>query len=271
MPELPEVETTLRGLKSSVESYTVTDLVIRNYRLRWPVPTHLPKLLRMQRIVQLTRRAKYLLWHFKEGTLITHLGMSGYFRILECEIMPEKHDHIDIILNHSICIRYCDPRRFGAFLWTTDDPAIHPLLLKLGVEPLTPEFNADYLYLKAKHRQCSIKQFIMDQHIVVGIGNIYAAESLFAAKIHPKRAANKVSSARLENLVKEIKHILKKAIKAGGTTLKDFHHADGKPGFFKFHLQVYGQAATPCPQCRTPIKHIIQGQRSTYYCAKCQR
>jgi len=271
MPELPEVETTLRGLKPHVEGQTVTNLLIRNHHLRWPVPTQLPKLLGNQAIRQLSRRAKYLLWRFNHGTLITHLGMSGYFRVLHCDVKAEKHDHIDLILNSNTCIRYCDPRRFGAFVWTTADPATHTLLQKLGVEPLSPDFNADYLFTYAKRRQCSIKQFIMNHHIVVGVGNIYAAESLFAAKINPKRAANQVGKSRLASLVTEIKRILRKAIKAGGTTLKNFHHADGKPGFFKFHLQVYGQANAPCPHCATPIKQITQAQRSTYYCPKCQR
>ena len=271
MPELPEVETTRRGLAPTVTGQQITRVTVRNRRLRWPVPTTLATTLQHQPIQQLSRRGKYLLWHCDQGTLITHLGMSGYFRILNPDVPPAKHDHIDLVLANQQCIRYCDPRRFGAFVWTANNPLQHPLLSKLGVEPLTQQFNGDYLHTIASKRQCDIKSLIMNHRIVVGVGNIYATESLFAAGIHPTRAANRISHARLDALCRHIKTLLKSAIKAGGTTLRDFHHSDGKPGFFKFHLKVYGRAEQPCPQCGAPIIAITQQQRTTSYCPRCQR
>ena len=270
MPELPEVETTLRGLESSVTKQTVQRIIVRNHQLRWPIDRRISYHLSHHKIIKLSRRAKYLLWHFEHGTLITHLGMSGFFRIVPHNLAATQHDHVDIVLRNQLSIRYCDPRRFGAFVWTHKAPNQHRLLNKLGVEPLTPEFNSHYLYQQAQHRRCHIKSLIMNQQIVVGVGNIYASESLFKAGIHPQRIAKNISKKRLGNLVVHIQNILQTAIDAGGTTLRDFHNSEGKPGFFQFHLQVYGKNNLPCLQCGTLIKTIKQQQRTTYYCTQCQ-
>jgi formamidopyrimidine-DNA glycosylase len=270
MPELPEVETTKRGIEPHLLNRTIKSVTVRHRGLRWPIPKNLEKELSGQRVTSITRRGKYILINVKTGTLIIHLGMSGSLRQVKCSEAPEKHDHVDIVLGKN-CIRYRDPRRFGAVLFTKDEPFEHKLLKDLGPEPLAKSFNAQYLYDKSRNRKISIKQFIMDSKVVVGVGNIYASESLFYAGINPDRQAGKISLQRYKLLVNAIKNVLRAAIKQGGTTLSDFTRADGQPGYFKQKLAVYGRAAEPCIQCGKPIKHLVQGQRASYYCSHCQR
>ncbi len=270
MPELPEVETTRRGILPHIEKQTIVKVIIREYRFRWLVPSHLAKILLGRKIINVERRAKYLLLVTHEGTIIIHLGMSGSLSILLEPTPPKKHDHIDITFSNNKILRFTDPRRFGAFLWTEENPHQHELLQHLGVEPLTKNFTGRYLYLSAKNRKAPIKSFLMDNKIVTGIGNIYATEALFAAGIHPATPANSLTIERLDKLVKASKEILRQAIKRGGTTLKDFVNSDGKPGYFSNQLKVYGRAGQPCVACQTSL-HLMQiGQRSTVYCKKCQ-
>ncbi len=271
MPELPEVETTRRGIAPHIEGKTVSDLIVRHHQLRWPVPRGLKKRLSGHKINNVSRRAKYLLLRFDHGTLILHLGMSGSLRIIKANTVAEKHDHIDIILNNGKALRLTDPRRFGAVLWTKEQPEQHELLAHLGPEPLGEAFDSDTLYQQSRNRKSSIKQFIMDGKVVVGVGNIYASEALFLAGINPKRIANNVSKARYEKLTAAIKQVLAAAIEQGGTTLRDFVGGDGKPGYFAQQLNVYGRDGEPCHSCGTKIKQITQGQRSSYYCPRCQR
>ena len=271
MPELPEVETTRSGIASHVTSHPIKNVVVRQRQLRWPVPANLNKKLQGQIIHSVTRRGKYLLLSTQPGTLIIHLGMSGSLRIASTTTPPQKHDHVDIIFDNDTLLRLRDPRRFGAVLWTSRDVLQHKLLKDLGVEPLTRELSCDYLYRASRHRKVAIKQFIMDSHIIVGIGNIYANEALYIAGIRPTIAAKSISKIRMEKLVVAIKQVLKKAIKSGGTTLRDFSQGDGQPGYFKQKLNVYGRADEPCPTCNTPIKLIRQGQRASFYCPHCQR
>ena len=271
MPELPEVETTRRGIAPHIEGQRISDVVVRHHQLRWPVPQGLKKKLSGSRINNVSRRAKYLLLGFDHGTLILHLGMSGSLRIIDSKLPAEKHDHIDIVLNSGKALRLTDPRRFGAVLWTIKDPSHHELIAHLGPEPLHDTFNSDYLFQQSRKRKSSIKQFIMDGKVVVGVGNIYDSESLFLAGINPKRIAHKISKARYEKLTAAIKQVLAAAIEQGGTTLRDFIGGDGKPGYFAQKLNVYGREGEPCHQCGTTIKQITQGQRSTYYCPSCQK
>jgi len=271
MPELPEVETTRRGIAPHIEGQKVSDVIVRHHQLRWPVPRGLKGKLAGHKINSVSRRAKYLLLAFDHGTLILHLGMSGSLRIIDRAVAAEKHDHIDIVLESDKALRLTDPRRFGAVLWTREEPGQHELLAHLGPEPLSDAFNSDYLYLQSRKRKSSIKQFIMDGKVVVGVGNIYASESLFLAGINPKAIANKVSKARYEKLTAAIKQVLAAAIEQGGTTLRDFVGGDGKPGYFAQQLNVYGREGAACHRCGTAIKQITQGQRSTYYCPRCQR
>jgi formamidopyrimidine-DNA glycosylase len=271
MPELPEVETTRRGLAPHLVGATVADVVIRHPQLRWPIPSDLPQLLRTHTIVALHRRAKYLLVEFEHGTLILHLGMSGSLRILPVGSPPEKHDHFDLVLGDGMLMRLRDPRRFGAVLWHEGDSARHPLLAALGPEPLDADFDAAHLYRATRGRSISIKQCIMDSHVVVGVGNIYANEALFRAGIKPQLAAGKLSRERCVRLVEEIRTTLQEAIAQGGSTLRDFVNSDGKPGYFQQHYWVYGRAGEPCRRCGTPIKQIKQGQRSSFFCPHCQR
>jgi formamidopyrimidine-DNA glycosylase len=271
MPELPEVETTRRGIAPHVEGRKVSDVIVRHYQLRWPVPRGLKQKLTGHKINSVTRRAKYLLLGFDHGTLILHLGMSGSLRIIDDALTAEKHDHLDIVLENGKSLRLTDPRRFGAVLWTKDDPLQHELLAHLGPEPLSDAFHADTLYQKSRKRHSSIKQFIMDGKVVVGVGNIYASEALFLAGINPKTVAGKVSKTRYEKLTAAIKQVLAAAIAQGGTTLRDFVGGDGKPGYFAQQLNVYGREGEPCRHCGTTIKQITQGQRSSYYCPRCQR
>lgn len=271
MPELPEVETTLRGIKPLVLKQRITKISVRCKSLRWPVSEQIISGLPIgQTVCDLNRRAKYILFTCETGTIILHLGMSGSVRMLSENIPAKKHDHVDIHFANGHYLRFTDPRRFGALLWTNTDPATHPLIKNIGPEPLGSDFNGDYLWMRSRKRTAPVKSFIMDSHIVAGVGNIYATEALFLAGIHPNKAAGKVSAARYEKLVTAIKDVLSHAIKKGGTTLKDFRKSDGAPGYFSIELQVYGKAGNPCPQCGTKLKLIRIGQRSTTYCTNCQ-
>jgi formamidopyrimidine-DNA glycosylase len=269
MPELPEVETTLRGLERPMTGRTITKVVVRQPMLRWPVPAQLDALLTDRPVRSLSRRAKYLLVHFDHGTLILHLGMSGRLCHLAAFEQPGKHDHVDLELDNGAVIRLRDPRRFGAVLWA-EEAAHHPVIAGLGVEPLGEEFSGEWLYRNIRTRTSAIKQVIMDGRLVVGVGNIYASESLFRARISPRLAANKLSRARCERLVQEIKATLADAIRAGGSSLRDFFGADGNPGYFQQEYFVYARTGEPCKVCATPIATIRQGQRSTFYCPRCQ-
>ncbi len=270
MPELPEVETIRRGLEPHVGQQTVQKIIVRESRLRWTVPAQLEKVAKSQRIQQISRRGKYLLLRLDKGALIIHLGMSGRLCIFPEDHPVAKHDHVDFVLSNKRCLRLTDPRRFGAVLWSDGDPLLHPLLSDLWPEPLTDDFNGGYLFKLAQKRTTTVKSFIMDSHIVVGVGNIYAAEALFQAGIHPKRAVNRISQARFKLLASHIKKVLNAAIKQGGTTLRDFLNGDSKPGYFKQKLQVYGRGGLPCMKCATVLREIRLNQRSTVYCPHCQ-
>jgi len=275
MPELPEVETTRRGIAPHLAGKTIVQVVIRNSRLRWPVPDELPSLLPGLTIRRVTRRAKYLLLDCDAGTLLIHLGMSGSLRILSAKSghgneSPHKHDHFDLILRDRTILRLRDPRRFGAVLWQAGDGLQHPLLLNLGPEPLTADFSAAQLFEKTRGSRTAIKQTLMNHHVVAGVGNIYANEALFLAGINPKTAAGRIALPRYEILVQAVKQTLQRAIEAGGSTLRDFVHSDGSSGYFQQQYWVYGRAGQPCKKCAGVIKHIRQGQRSSFYCPACQ-
>lgn len=271
MPELPEVETTRRGIEPHVLGQRISAVIIRQRRLRWPVPKALDAALPGQVIRSVRRRAKYLLLDTDAGTAILHLGMSGSLRLVARDAPIGKHDHVDIQLDSGQSLRLTDPRRFGALLWTTAAPEQHELLIKLGPEPLSDEFDGAHLFTRSRGRKVCVKQFIMDSHIVVGAGNIYASEALFMAGIHPTRPAGRVSLARYNVLADNIKKVLAASIKMGGTTLRDFVGGDGKPGYFKQTLQVYGRADEACTHCGAPIRSKRIGQRSSFYCVNCQR
>jgi len=270
LPELPEVETTRRGIEPALAGRRVTGLILRERRLRWPVPRDLAGELSGQRVRGVSRRAKYLLIELENGTLIAHLGMSGSLRVVDPALPPLRHDHYDLLLDSGRCLRFNDPRRFGSLHWTREDPAQHPLLAGLGPEPLGPAFDAAYLKRRAARRRTAVKQFLMDQGIVVGVGNIYASEALFRAGIHPRRAAGRISILRYERLVAAVRAVLEDAIREGGTTLRDYVSAEGTPGYFRQQLHVYERAGEPCRRCGTPIRQLVQGQRSSYYCPRCQ-
>lgn len=271
MPELPEVETTRNGIAPYIENQQVEQVIIRDTRLRWPVTDKLDEKLCGQIIQSVSRRAKYLLLNTAEGTLFIHLGMSGRLRILTAFQPAEKHDHVDIVFANNIILRFTDPRRFGAILWTSESPMQHPLLSHLGPEPLKDLFNAGYLFQRSRKRQVSIKTFIMNAEIVVGVGNIYASESLFLSGIHPQLIAAKLTKTQAEKLVAAIKLTLKKAIAAGGTTLRDFRDSEGKPGYFAQELWVYARQNQGCKKCGHPIELIRQANRATYFCPQCQK
>ncbi|WP_440224017.1 bifunctional DNA-formamidopyrimidine glycosylase/DNA-(apurinic or apyrimidinic site) lyase [Dokdonella sp. MW10] len=270
MPELPEVETTRRGIAPHLVGRRVVSLAIRQPRLRWPIPDALRERLTGQRIDAIERRAKYLLVHAGTGSALIHLGMSGSLRVLDRDVAPALHDHYDWQLDSGKILRYTDPRRFGCLLWQPDGTT-HDLLAALGPEPLSDAFDGDLLWREARNRKAAVKVFIMDQAVVVGVGNIYAAEALFAARIHPARAAGAVSRERYARLADAIRTILAYAITRGGTTLRDFISPDGVPGYFEQELFVYGRAGEPCRVCATPIRVVELGQRSTFYCPRCQR
>ena len=271
MPELPEVETTRRGIEPWLVGRRVERLVVRQWRLRWRVPAALPATLRGSRIRAVGRRAKYLLVETDAGTMIWHLGMSGSLRVMPADAPPLAHDHVDLVLDSGQCLRFNDPRRFGCLLFTKAEPARHKLLAGLAAEPLSPEFDADALWKLARGRTASIKSFIMDARAVVGVGNIYASEALFRAGIRPGTAAGRVSRARMAALVASIRDVLSDAITAGGTTLRDYVDPAGAPGYFGQKLFVYERRGKPCRRCRTPIRQYTQGSRSTYWCPRCQR
>ncbi len=271
MPELPEVETTLRGLKPNLQDQRIKRIQVHQKKLRWPVPASLSRQLLNQTFRNIKRRGKYLIFSFDNGHMLVHLGMSGSLRLDSAESKIRKHDHLEWWLENGTVLRFHDPRRFGSIHWLQEQPLQHPLLINLGPEPLEQHFDGSYLYRKSTGRKTAVKNFIMDSHIVVGVGNIYASESLFLAGIYPGRAANNISGDRYTLLANAIKTILKQAIKQGGTTLRDFVNEQGSPGYFSQKLSVYGKHGEPCPTCHTTIKKKKIGQRSSYYCSSCQR
>lgn len=271
MPELPEVETSRLGIIPHIQGQNVEKVVLRHTQLRWPINQELGVKLEHQTISTISRRGKYIIIKAGHGNLILHLGMSGSLRIVPVEMPYKKHDHVAINFSNGLSLRLNDPRRFGAIIWTETDPLQHALLKALGVEPLTEAFNDNYLFEASRQRKTSVKQFLMDSHIVVGVGNIYANEVLFAAKINPHRAAGKLTLADCKILVTNIKKILSLAIKQGGTTLRDFLSSEGKPGYFSQQLQAYGRSGLPCPHCKHILKTTRLGQRATVYCPVCQK
>lgn len=270
MPELPEVETTCKGIRPYIIGNTITSVIVRQTQLRWPVPANLSNTVSGLQIDSVTRRGKYCLLNTHSGTVILHLGMSGNLRITHAAEKVGKHDHVDIIFKNNLALRFNDQRKFGAVLWAEGDVAIHPLLKNLGPEPLTVDFDGEYLFFRSTGRKVPIKTFIMDGHNVVGVGNIYASESLFMAGILPARAAGGISLSDYQKLALAIKTVLERAINQGGTTLRDFVNAEGKPGYFSQSLAVYGRSGLPCYQCQQPIQQLKIGQRASYFCPVCQ-
>jgi formamidopyrimidine-DNA glycosylase len=271
MPELPEVETTRRGVEPFVVGRRIVALAVHEPRLRWRVPEELPAQLAGQRVERAGRRAKYLLIELSGGTLLLHLGMSGSLRVLPAETPRVVHDHLDLVLDSGLALRFNDPRRFGSLHYTTGDPQTHPLLASLAPEPFDPAFDAEYLWKITRRRRVAIKQLIMNSRLVVGVGNIYANEALYRARIRPRRAAKSLKLPEVRRLVRAIRAVLTLAIRVGGTTLRDYVGADGSPGYFRQRLYVYERTGKPCRNCRAPIRALVQGQRSTYYCPSCQR
>ena len=272
MPELPEVETTRRGIRPHLLGRRVRDVVVRQRQLRWPVPPELDAELPGRVIRDVRRRAKYLLLEMAPaGTVLLHLGMSGSLRVIPAPTPVARHDHLDLVLDDGCALRFTDPRRFGTCLWLTDGPCRHPLLRDLGPEPLGPDLTADHLYARARRRRSAVKAFLMDSRIVCGVGNIYANEALFRAGIHPLRAAGNISHRRYAALVEAVRAVLEAALGAGGTTLRDFRDAGGRPGYFSARLAVYGRNGEPCLRCGGTVRLVRAGQRSTYYCPRCQR
>lgn len=271
MPELPEVETIRRCIKPHLVGHTFTGVIVRNPSLRWPVPDDLGSRLHGQTVHAVQRRGKYLLLACDNGTLIVHLGMSGQLLVRESGTPPAKHDHVDLLLSNGKILRLNDSRRFGAVLWTAGEPSRHPLLADLGPEPLDRGFSAGYLYRCSRQRRLAVKMFVMDSHVVVGIGNIYANEALFAAGIHPARPAAAISRQRYGRLCQAIREVLTDAIAQGGTTVRDFCDSSGNAGHFQVRLRVYDRAEQPCFNCGSPIRLTRLGQRATYFCPHCQR
>lgn len=270
MPELPEVEITRRGIAPALRNRTITGVIVREPRLRWRVPARLADALVGARVQAVRRRAKYLLLDCERGTLIVHLGMSGSLRIVRAAEPPGRYDHFDLAVGDR-ALRLRDPRRFGAVLWHIGDPARHPLLARLGVEPLSAAFTGAQLHAATRGRRAAIKLALMDHKVVVGVGNIYANESLFRARIHPRTAAGRLSREHCERLAEAVRATLRDALSAGGSTLRDFVRADGSPGYFQQRYFVYGREGAPCQRCGTAVRRILQGQRSTWYCPTCQR
>ena len=270
MPELPEVETTLRGIKPHIIGRKITEVNVRNKNLRWPVSRKVYSLTG-SKFSRIKRRGKYILIDVNDGILIIHLGMSGSLRIVKYDQEFRKHDHIDIKMDSGKSLRYHDPRRFGCFLFHSGDINNHKLLKHLGPEPLDNEFSGEFLYSKSRGRSVSIKQFIMNAQTVVGVGNIYACEALFFSGINPKRSASKISRERYNKLAENIKMVLQSSITMGGTTLRDFVNEVGEPGYFKQSLMVYGREEEQCTKCDKTISRIVQTGRSTFYCSSCQR
>ena len=270
MPELPEVEITRRGVAPYVIDQKIVRVEVRESRLRWPVPDALAEELPGRRFASVGRRAKYLLFQCDSGVLLVHLGMSGSLRMTPENEPPGKHAHVDIVFDSGSALRFTDPRRFGSMLWQPAGAREHPLLLGLGPEPLGDEFDGSLLYRKSRGRKSAVKNLIMDSHTVVGVGNIYACEALFLAGIHPARAGGRISAERYEKLAEAIRLVLGDAIRAGGTTLRDFSGGDGKPGYFKQQLNVYGRGGEECVRCSAILREIRLGQRSTVFCPACQ-
>jgi formamidopyrimidine-DNA glycosylase len=246
-------------------------MIVRDRRLRWPIATKLEAAIRGQVVRSVERRAKYLLIRLESGSLIVHLGMSGSLRLIGAEAPPKPHDHWDLVLDSGQALRFHDPRRFGSLHFTRDAPEKHPLLAKLAPEPLSKDFNGEYLFAKTRRRAVAIKLLLMNSQLVVGVGNIYASEALFRARIAPKRAAGRLTRAEAQKLVRAVKSVLAAAVKTGGTTLRDYVNAEGTPGYFRQKLYVYERGGAACRVCKSPVRHFTQGQRSTYWCATCQR
>jgi formamidopyrimidine-DNA glycosylase len=271
VPELPEVETTRRGLAPHTRGRRIRALKLYERRLRWPVEARLPTEVSGQRIVATGRRAKYLLLELESGTLLVHLGMSGNLRVVPESAARVAHDHFDLVLDSGTALRFNDPRRFGSLIYVRGDPHAHPLLAHLAPEPLSSAFDAGYLWRITRGRRVAVKQLLMNSRLVVGVGNIYASEALFRARIRPRRQARSLSRAEVARLVRAVRAVLKSAIRAGGTTLRDYLKADGSPGYFRQRLYVYERRGQPCRRCGSPVRALTQGQRSTYYCPRCQQ
>ncbi|MDT8441293.1 MAG: bifunctional DNA-formamidopyrimidine glycosylase/DNA-(apurinic or apyrimidinic site) lyase [Desulfuromonadales bacterium] len=270
MPELPEVETTRMGIEALLAGKTVATVRVYEERLRWPVPDHLDQLLVGRTLRALGRRGKYLLFDFDQGTLLLHLGMSGHLRVVSVGDERRKHDHVEIAFRDGSLLRFNDARRFGALFWTDAPPENHPRLVGLGPEPLADDFDSSYLFAATRHRQVAIKPLLMNAAVVVGVGNIYASEALFRAGIDPHKPANRLKRRETARLVAAVREVLAEAIRAGGTTIRDFADSSGKPGYFRQQLRVYGRGDQPCTVCHAPIRHSRLGQRSTWFCPVCQ-
>lgn len=270
MPELPEVEITRRGIEPLILGRTITGVTVRNRNLRWPVPRNFGRMVIGQRVHRVLRRGKYILFECGSGCLILHLGMSGSLRIIEPGAPARPHDHVDLLFGDK-ALRLRDPRRFGALLWQRGDVSGHRLLAKLGVEPLSEDFSTQYLHAVTRGRKAGIKQVLMNANIVVGVGNIYANESLFRAGIHPRRRAGRLSRADCARLVQSVRETLHAALAAGGSSLRDFVHSDGASGYFQQQYYVYDRAGSPCRVCGEPIRQERLGNRSSFYCAACQK
>ncbi|MGH8225815.1 MAG: bifunctional DNA-formamidopyrimidine glycosylase/DNA-(apurinic or apyrimidinic site) lyase [Gammaproteobacteria bacterium] len=271
MPELPEVETARRGLAPHLVGRRIAALLVRERRLRQAVPRGLEAKLAQAEIIGLDRRAKYLLLHTERGSVLAHLGMSGSLRIVDAELPAGPHEHYDLVLANGRAVRYRDPRRFGLLLWGGARPERHPLLARLGPEPLGSDFDGTCLYRASHGRRAPVKAFLMDSTVVAGVGNIYASEALYRAGIHPRRAAGRISAVRYALLAEAVRTVLAEAIAAGGTTLRDFVAAEGNPGYFRVRLAVYDREGESCPRCAAPIRRVVIAQRSSYYCPRCQR
>lgn len=270
MPELPEVETARLGIAPHILGKTFANVIVRQPQLRWPIPQQLSSLVQGLQLTAVKRRGKYILLITQRGNVLLHLGMSGNLRITDSRQVVKKHDHVDFVFNDGTILRLNDPRKFGAVLWCDDAVEQHPLLCKLGPEPLSESFTAAYLHRQASKRRIALKSLIMDSHVVVGVGNIYASEALFMARLLPTRHANALSAQECQRLVEAIQEVLQRAITQGGTTLRDFTNAEGKPGYFKQQLAVYGRADQPCNLCAQPIQQLKISQRASYYCLHCQ-
>ncbi len=271
MPELPEVETTRRGLQPRLAGQRIATAIVRNRALRCPVPRNLARLVSNETVLGIGRRGKYLLFDCGKGTLIVHLGMSGRLWLVDAATKPEIHDHVDLVMADGAVVRLRDPRRFGLVLWQKGDALAHPLLRDMGPEPLSGGFDGEWLYRQTRSRSAAIKLALMDSHLVAGIGNIYANEALFRAGINPKTPARRIGLARYELLAAKIRETLELAIGAGGSSLRDYVGADGRAGYFQNKFMVYDRGGAPCFECREPVRAFAQGQRSTYYCPRCQR
>ena len=271
MPELPEVETVRRGITPHVVGCTIEQLIVRDRRLRWPVPKNLGALVKNRRIIGTDRRGKYLILVLdSKDRVLIHLGMSGRLLVLKTGHPLKKHDHVDLELSGDVLLRFNDPRRFGAVLpWPTEQET-HPLIETMGPEPFSDEFNGEYLFKLSRGRSAPVKNFVMDGRVVVGAGNIYAAEALFRSGLRPSKPAGKLTRAQCTTLAQHVRAVLSEAVEQGGTTLRDFFGADGQPGYFQQKLFVYGRENEPCRKCRAPIRRVIIGQRSSFYCPKCQ-